>query len=57
MTKVSNRARLGRFNSILAAFGAAVQVSRAVESGQMPSSGDLKVLGLNENAFRNIHLG
>ena len=54
MTKLSNRARRGRFSSIFAAFGAAVDVSRAVEAGQMPASGSLKVLGINESAFRHI---
>jgi len=54
MTKLSNRARLGRFSSIFATFGAAIDVSRAVEAGQMPASGSLEVLGIDQSAFRHI---
>ena len=57
MTILFNFARRGRFNSIFATFGAAIDVSRAVESGRMPTSGALKVLGINKSAFQHIHFG
>lgn len=57
MTKLSNFARRGRFNSIFTTFGAAIDVSRAVECGRMPSSGALKVLGINKSALQNIRFG
>lgn len=54
---LSNIVRRGRFNVIFATFGAAIDVSRAVEAGRMPRSGALKVLGINETAFRQINRG
>ena len=56
MTKLLKRARLSRVGSALNAFGAAVNVARAVEMREMPSAGALATLGIDEESFRQINL-
>lgn len=57
MTTLSNGSRLGRISSMFTTFGAAIDVARAIEARRMPVGGSLKLLGIDEKAFRQVNLG
>jgi hypothetical protein len=56
MKKRSDTVRGGGLGLFFSTVGAAVNVARSVEAGRMPEGRALKALGIDEKAFREIHL-
>jgi hypothetical protein len=47
---------LGSLGKVFASFGAAIDVATALEARRQPSAKALRTLGIDEKAFRQVHL-